>query len=517
MKKEPLILTFDFGTQSVRASIFNKKGETLAMEKKSYEPAYFSPKPGFAEQDPDYYFDCLCSCTQKLVKEHPELIENVIGITQCVFRDSAAMLDQDLKPVRPTILWLDQRFAKCEKKLPLLHRVIYKLIRKDDVIKFNRMRTASNWVIENEPENWAKVAKYVPISTYFAYRLTGELKDAPGNAVGHYPISFHKKKWNKDPLHDIQGQCFSIRKDQLSTLVEEGSVIGTLNEEASKLSGLPVGLPFYATGTDKSCETLGAGVIDSTMAAISLGTASTIETTTTKYTEPGPFLPCYPSCISGYWNMDHQIYRGFWTLNWFMKEFGLAQIKDVALDAPNLENLNKAMMELPAGSDGLVLQPYWGSMLDRPRVKGSIVGFSDSTTRLHVYKALIEGVGYELKTSFDYFQKKVGHPFQEVRISGGGANSDEICQIMADIMGVPVRRAQTVETGSLGAAMAGFIYAKEFASQEEATKAMVHPQKAFLPNLENHQTYEYLLHHVYQKEFPAMKNIYSTLWEFTRR
>jgi Sugar (pentulose and hexulose) kinases len=79
---EPLIMTFDYGTQSVRASIFDKRGNMLAMEKEVYAPAYFSPKPGWAEQDPDYYFRCLCACTKRLAARHPELVTRVKGITQ---------------------------------------------------------------------------------------------------------------------------------------------------------------------------------------------------------------------------------------------------------------------------------------------------------------------------------------------------------------------------------------------------------------------------------------------------
>ena len=107
---EPLVLTIDFGTQSVRVSIFDNKGTILAMEKETYDPAYYSAKPGYAEQDPDYYYDCLCHCTKRIVKKNPELIERVAGITETCFRDSAVLLDKNGNVIRPMILWLDPRF-----------------------------------------------------------------------------------------------------------------------------------------------------------------------------------------------------------------------------------------------------------------------------------------------------------------------------------------------------------------------------------------------------------------------
>ena len=125
---EPLILTIDFGTQSVRAGLFNKKGEAVVLVKKKYDPPYFSPKPGYAEQDPEYYYKKLCEATQEIVKNHPDLIKDVLGITMAFFRDSVVALDKDNKVLRPAILWLDERRAQGKYKLPALHRAIFKAV-----------------------------------------------------------------------------------------------------------------------------------------------------------------------------------------------------------------------------------------------------------------------------------------------------------------------------------------------------------------------------------------------------
>ena len=189
MKTTPLALTFDFGTQSVRASIFDATGNCLAMAKKVYDPPYHRPKPGYAEMDPSYYWDCLCECTKQLVAEHPDLVAQVGGIELDCFRDSAVVLDKDNNVIRPMILWLDQRLAKCEDKLPFTSRALFKLVGKSETIQMNRRRTMSNWIKEEEPENFAKIAKYVSVSTYFVLRLTGELKDSPSDMTGHYPLN----------------------------------------------------------------------------------------------------------------------------------------------------------------------------------------------------------------------------------------------------------------------------------------------------------------------------------------
>lgn len=515
MKQEPLILTFDFGTQSVRASIFDAKGECVAFTQEKYNPAYESPKPGHAELDPNYYYGCLCKCTKELAKNHAELLKQCKGISLSCFRDTAVLLDKNNNVVRPTILWLDQRMAKCEDKLPLLSRAAFALVGMSEVIRVNRKRTAFNWIKENEPENYKKTAKYIAISTYFILKLTGKMVDSPSSYTGHYPIEYKKRAWYKNVEKHMQGSIFSVKQSQLCELVQGGQICGTITKEAAAETGLPEGLVLYAGGSDKSCETLGTGVIDTSMAAISLGTACTIETSTEKYVEPIPLLPAYPSVLPNLYNMDFQIYRGLWMINWFLKEFGGRQIDDLVVTESNPEDFNKHLLEIEPGCNGLFVQPYWGPLLDRPAVKGSIVGFTDSTTIYHVYKAIIEGIGYELRAARDSFEKQLKKKtFKEIRISGGGAKSDAICQIMADIMNLPVTKIQTIEASSLGAAISGFMAIGLYKDAGEAVKAMVHPAKTFQPDPERVKVYDLLFKSVYVKLYGSLKKVYQFIYDY---
>jgi sugar (pentulose or hexulose) kinase len=516
-ENEPLILTFDFGTQSVRAAVFDKSGNALAIEKEVYDPPYYSEKPNYAEQDPDAYYSCLCACTKRLAGAHGELLNRVKGITLTCFRDSAVLLDKQRKVIRPMILWLDQRTAECRNKLPLSSRLLFTFVGKKDTIEFNRRRSISNWLIENEPDNWAKVDKYVAVSTYFIYRLTGELRDSSSNQAGHYPIDFKHRQWYENPEHNLTGQVFSIPGSMLSEIVPEGSLIGSINEKAAIETGLPVGLQMYACGSDKSCETLGLGVIDDNLAAISYGTASTVETTVTKYVESEPFLPGYPSCIPNYYNMDIQIYRGYWMVNWFLREFGAERVDDLIVSDVSAEEYNSKLAEVPPGCDGLVLQPYWGPGLSRPLAKGAIIGFGDSITREHFYRAIIEGIAYALREGLEHFEKKIHHKMEAIRISGGGSQSPEICQITADIFGKPVYRVQTCETSSLGAAIAGFLAIGEYKTAPEAIASMVHVQDSFTPDAATHEKYNYLYENVYEKMYPQLKGIYRSIKDYNHR
>ena len=511
----PLVLTIDFGTQSVRVGLVNKKGEILSLERVKYEPAYNSPKPGYAEQDPEFYFKNLCTCTKNIVKNNAELMKDVIGISMAVFRDSVIAVDKHGVPLRPAILWLDERRAEGREKLPALNRAIFKMIGMAPTIELNRRRSMSVWMQENEPELWEKTDKFMFVSTYINYKLTGEFVDAVSSQAGHLPIDFKKGQWYKSDKH-IKGSLFGVPRRMLCRLVKSGEVLGKVSQEAAKATGLPEGMTIYAGGSDKSAETLGLGVVDDRTGAVSYGTASTIEVPIKKYSDSEPFLPAYPDIVSGY-NLDVQIYRGYWMLNWFIKQFGSKgpTVEDIVIDGKMIQKFNDEMSKIEPGCNGLVLQPYWGPGLRRPLAKGAIVGFSDIHTKIHMYRAIVEGIGFALREGLELFEKKrLHHKVEQLRISGGGSQSDLICQITADIFNKPVSRIQTYECSTLGCAMSAFIAHGDFAGKKEAAESMVRVSKIFTPDPEAVKKYDYLYNHVYMKIYPQLKNVYKKIKEF---
>lgn len=514
--ENPLVLTFDFGTQSVRVALTNKKGEIEGIVKRKYEAPYFSKHSGYAEQDPDFYFDNLAEALKQLAKEHKEKLPRIIGATIACFRDSSVQLDKDLKPIRPSILWLDQRMAKAEEKIPTLYSVIFNLVGMRDTIKLNRSRTAAHWIKENEPENWKKVHKYVNISTYLIYKVTGQLVDSSASLTGHYPINFKARKWYGPKA--LKGVIFGIDKSMLPSLKQPGEEMGTISDELAELVGLPKGIKLYASGSDKACETIGLGALSKDVGAISYGTASTIEVSNRKYHEPEPFLPAYPAAVPNWYNMEVQVYRGYWMISWFTNQFAPDLLNEsYTTDTAVEELMNMSLSKIPPGSEGLVLQPYWGPGLRRPLAKGAVIGFSDVHTREHFYRAIIEGIAYALREGLESIEKSQHHKIKELRISGGGSQSDDICQITADIFGLPVSRVQTFETTTLGAATTVFVATGVYKNVEEAMEKMSHISKTFIPNKEAHEQYNYLYKKVYLLMYPRLRRVYRHLNTFTKR
>lgn len=514
--QNPLILTLDFGTQSVRAALVNKKGEIEAIVKKRYDPVCVSPKKGYAEQDPDFYYNYAIDSLSKLANENKDKLDRIIGSTLTTFRDSSVYLDENLKPVRPMILWTDQRTSDAKEPLPFIHKLLFALVGMTDTIELNRKRTMAHWLKENEPESWKRIRKYVNISGYLVYKLTGNLADSAASVTGHYPINFKKRRWHKEGA--LKGGIFGIPQSMLCELKQPGEVLGNISDEVAKKCGLPKGIKVYASGSDKGCETIGLGALDKSIGAISYGTACTIEVSNKKYHEPEKFLPAYPAAIPDWYNMEVQIYRGYWMLTWFTREFASelmdeAKIENIAVE----EVLNRGLNSIPPGSDGLILQPYWGPALSRPLAKGMIIGFTDIHTRNHLYRAIIEGIAYGLRDGLQSIEKSQRHKVKELRISGGGSQNDAICQITADIFGLPVRRVQTYETTTLGASMSAFLAAGEFNNIDEAIDAMSHIKDTFHPNAEAHEKYEYLFNKVYLNLYPSLKKVHKRVDYFAKK
>ena len=516
MKNNPLVLTLDFGTQSVRTSLINKQGEIVYLSKKAYDPVYFSNKKGYAEQHADFYWDSLIECLKELSAENKSKLSDIIAMTVTTFRDSAVLLDKDNKPLRPVILWLDQRLARADEKIPAIHRFLFRLVGMKDTVDLNRTRTMAHWVKENEPELWAKVEKYVNISTYINYKLTGELADSPGGMTGHYPIYYKKSVWYKEGA--MKGRIFGVPNRMLPKLVRPGDVIGYLTDAVAKECGLPKGIKLTASGSDKGCETIGLGCLTPDIGAISYGTACTIEVSNPKYHEPEPFLPAYAAAVPNLYNMDVQIYRGYWMLKWFATEFA-SELEEEAMkkQVPVEAILDQWLNDVPVGSDGLLLQPYWGPGLARPLAKGAIIGFSNVHTRKHIYRAIVEGIAFALREGLESIEKSQKQKVKSLRISGGGSLSDEICQITADIFGLEISRVQTIESTSLGAAIATFAAVKEFKDVHEAVKNMTKLSTTFKPNQTNYRLYNQIYHQVYLKMYPRLKPLNEEINEIFKR
>ena len=500
------VLVIDVGTQSMRGIIFDDKGNLLVKEQIKYKP-YISKESGYMEQSAEMYWEVLSEITNAIRSKRPDLTDSLIAMSVDTFRDTAVLLDKDRNVVRNCILWSDMRTADTSRKLPFKQRFLFNLVGMARPIKAIRGRVLTNWIQDNEPEVWSKVDKVTLISGYLNYKLTGNLVDSYASTICHLPFNNKGKRWLKK--NELLFPVFNLPLDKMIPLCDPGDTMGTVSDEVAKLTGLPAGLKVIASGSDKSCETLGGGCIERNVASVSFGTSSTVQFSTKKYFEPEPFMPSYPSVVKEYYNPEVQIFRGYWMISWFKKHFAQHLEKRAEETGRSVEELmNEEMESIPAGSDGLILQPFWQAGLTHPEARGSIIGCNDWHTRAHVYKAIIEGIDYALREGLERMERRGKQKIDFVSVSGGGAQSDLICQIAADIFNKPVKRVQTHETCALGCAISTFAACGVYPSVEDAVKGMVRFTSEFTPNPENVKIYDDLYKNVYMKLYKKLQKLY---------
>ena len=515
MMRHELVLAIDCGTQSLKVLIFNLEGQLLAKTQTAFE-TYTSKRPGWAEQDPRDFWHTLCLTCQRLWQDHPELKDQIAGVALTTQRATVVNLDRDGHPLRPAILWLDQRKARGIPPMQGPWGWLFKITRLDSTIAYFQSEAEANWIAAHQPDLWRQTHKYLLLSGYLTYRLTGAFVDSTGCQVGYIPFDYKKMRWAPD--WDWKWRCLPIKREMLPELIPPGQLLGRITPSAAEASGIPVGLPLIAAAADKACEVLGSGGLAPSVGCLSFGTAATINITHNRYIEPIPLLPAYPSAIPEHHSIEVQIYRGYWMVSWFKEQFGHQERKRAQALGVSPESLFENLVkEIPPGSMGLMLQPYWtpGVKSPGPAAKGSVIGFGDVHTRAHLYRSILEGLAFGLRAGKDRIEKRCKTSITHLIISGGGSQSDQAMQITADVFGLPATRPHLYETSGLGAAIDAAVGLGLHSDFETAVKAMTHAGLQFEPRLEAHKIYDALYREVYQHLYPRLRPLYKRIREIT--
>lgn len=511
---EDLILAMDVGTQSVRAALVDLKGVIRDLVKNPIEP-YFSKNPGWAEQRPDYYWVMLCKTCIELFHKTTLPKSAIRGVTLTTQRGTVINVDKNGMPIRPAIVWLDQRKADSGKILPKFIRPFLKVSKSLRLLNEVIENCESNWIKQNQPEIWEKTHKYLYLSGYLNYKLAGVFADSSANIVGYIPYNVKTGQWAH--RFDPKWRLFPIEKEKMPELVAPTELLGYITDKASEESGIPKGLPLIAAANDKACEILGSGCTSPDIACISFGTTATVNTQNEKYVELRPLWPPFPSAIPNRYYTEVAVMRGAWMISWFKDEFGLQEKLEALKGNVSPESLlDRLIKDVPPGSMGLVLQPHWMPAPDiAPYTKGSIIGFGDVHTRAHLYRAILEGLVFSLKEGALLTEKKNKVPITQLRISGGGSQSDAIMQISADIFGMPAHRPHTHETSVLGAAIDAAVGLKFFPDFSIAVKEMTRIGKVFDPISENRKIYMELYTKVYTKMHKRLLPLFKEIQDIT--
>jgi len=498
------VIGLDSSTTATKAIAWRRDG-TIAGQGRSSIPL-LSPASNRYEQDPEDWWRSACSALQQLFQQVSPANVSAIAISNQ--RETFVPLGRDGEPVRPAIVWLDQR---CAAEVPwLTERVgserIHRITGKPPDMAPVAYRIA--WMLRNERELFDRTAIFADVHATLAWRLTGVFQTSWASADPLGLFDMQRKEWSPEVLEALE-----LTADLLPKPVSPGTIIGTVSEEAAASTGLLPGTPVVAGGGDGQAAGLGVNTLLPGRAYLNLGTAVVSGTYSTEY-RIGKAWRTMGSCTGEGFYFETSLRAGAFLTSWFAHEVCQAPENDTAI----FQRLEEEASALPIGSDGLLALPYWGAVMTPywdPKARGCFVGLTGSHRRVHLYRSLLEGIALEQALVTGMIEEAVGVPVTEFIAIGGGAASDLWCQIMANASGKPVRRSRTLEASSLGAAICAAVGAGWFRNALDAAEAMCDRElRETLPLAPDRARYAGLLK-IYRELYPNLSGTFSKLAEFT--
>jgi sugar (pentulose or hexulose) kinase len=503
MQKD-LVLGLDSSTTACKAVVWDRAGQPVAIGRAAH--TIDMPHPGWHEQPADAWWEAACSALKLAVVQ----IEPSRLAAMCIThqRETFVVLDKFDQPLRPAILWMDER---CRSLLPTIEgdlgrERIQAIIGKP--LSGNLTLGKIAWIKDNEPEVFRHAAKYLDVAAYLNYRLTGTLSTSWGCADPTGLFDMRINEWSNDILSYL-----NLTTDQLPEAFPPGSVIGSVTAGAAAECGLPAGLPVVTGLGDGQSAGLGANITHPSRAYISLGTSVLSGTYSDHFLVDQAFRTLYGG-IPGSYLLETALLGGAYTINWFLDTFC-----DASADKRSVSHYEALVHKLPPGAGGLMLVPYWNSAMNPywdASASGIVAGWRGYHRPEHLYLAILEGIGYELRLAISGVESALPAPIEYLIATGGGAQSSLWLQIIADITGKPVYLSHTVETAALGAgilaASAVGLYPDIGTAAERMTAIQPHPT---LPDLASHASYSHLYEEVYRHLYPALRPYLARLTELT--
>lgn len=485
-------LGIDYGTSGVRVGIFDLQGnvkifcdETLTL---------YTPKSGWAEQDPDEWWEKLKKCTRRAIQESGILPEEIIGIGTDATCCTVLFTDENIKPLRPAIMWMDVRAAKQAKRVKDTN---------DEALCYNGFSNVSAewmpckalWVKENENEIYAKSTHIIECIDWLTYKLCGKLTASINNAsVRWYYNSknggYQRRLYSKLGIED------AIDKFP-QTVKNMGDFVGGLTKEAAEELGLIEGIPIAQGGADAYVGMFGLGVTKPGRIALITGSSHLILGLYDKNINTPGVFGAFPDAVlpDTYVVEGGQISTGS-IVNWFKKNYcGEIEKEAVARNLSVYDVLNEKAAKLPIGSEGLIMLDYFQGnrtpYIDS-EIRGMIYGLSLKHKAEHIYRAIVESICYGTEHILRIFRKQ-NIEITDFYICGGITKSPFWLKVHADVSNVRIHVPKCTEAPCLGSAILGAVAGKGYGNIEEAVEKMVRIEKTIEPNMERHKKYKFFV------------------------
>ena len=487
------------GTGGTRALVIDKYGHVLASG--TEEHAHFaSPQPGWAEQDPRDWWRAAGLAVRKALQSGSVSADSISCVGFSGQMHGAVLLDPSDEVIRPSLIWCDQRTEKQTRELT-------QNLGRDRLIALTSNPAMTNftltkflWVREQEPQNWQRVRKVMLPKDYVRFRLTGESAIDVADASGTLLLDVAKREWSSEIL-----AATHIDRQLLPALFESQQVCGKISAEGARATGLAAGTPVVAGAGDQAAGAVGIGITQPGTVSATIGTSGVVFAATDRPAlDPRGRLHTFCHAIPERWHVMGVTQAAGLSLRWFRDQFGAAQSDG----GDPYDRLSEEAARVPAGCDGLFWAPYlMGERTPHldPNARAAFIGLTASHTRAHLVRAILEGVAYSLKDTFEILEE-IRVPTQRVRLGGGGARSPLWRQIQADVYGHDVEILAAEEGAAYGAAILAGVGAGTWASVDQASEAIVRVANRVSRDRQASAVMQ-RGYQVYRKIYPALQSV----------
>ena len=479
------LLGIDIGTSACKVALFAKDGKVEAAVSEGY-PVYY-PHPGWAEQNPDEWWEAVCNAIWKVLSSSGISPEDIAGIGIDGQSWSAIAIDKKGEVLTNTPIWMDTRAQDiCDRVNEKVGgEKIFELC--GNMLQPSYTTAKILWYKENLPEVYEKTYKILQSNSFIGYRLTGAVTQDVSMGYGLHCFNMRTGKWDTEMCETL-----GIPVSFLPELVPCHQIIGTVTAKAAEETGLKEGTPVVAGGLDAACGTLGAGVIHPGETQEQGGQAGGMSICIDEYAADPRLILGY-HVVPDQWLLQGGTVGGGGVMRWLEHEFGDYE-RLVAADKgkTSLHQYNEEAEQVNPGSNGLVFLPYMAgerSPIWDPNAKGVFYGLDFSKTKGHMIRSCMEGVAYSLKHNLDIAEKAGAH-VKELLAVGGSANSALWMQIKSDITGKPLAVPFSDTATTLGAAILAGVGVGMYENFEDAVSQTVQITRRYEPDHTNDQVYE---------------------------
>jgi xylulokinase len=494
------LMGIDVSTTGVKALLVDEQGQVTGTA--STELPISTPKPLWSEQDPaDWWHGALTSIRQVLADTAVKA-DQVVAIGLTGQMHGLTLLGQAGEILRPAILWNDQRTgAQCDEiRARVGKQRLIEITGNDALTGFTAPKIL--WVRENEPQVFAQARQVLLPKDYVRFKLTGVYATDRAGAAGTLLVDIKTRDWSPEVL-----EALDIPSDWLPPTHEGPEITGHITAEAARATGLKAGTPVVGGGGDQAAQATGVGAVQPGIVALTLGTSGVVFASTGQpFIDPEGRLHAFCHTAPGRWHLMGVMLSAAGSLRWY---------RDTLAPGVDFDALLEPAAEVPAGSEGLLFLPYLtGERTPHPDplARGAFVGLTVRHTQAHLTRAVLEGVAYGLRDSFELIKAAGLAEISQVRVSGGGARSPLWRQVLADVFGVELATVNTTEGAAYGAALLAGVAPGVglWPDVDAACQATVRqtgvtlPRPAMVPKYEG----DYQL---YRQLYPALRDISHAL------